>query len=294
MGELSQTTETILRLSAFIGIFVVMALIELGAPRRELHHSKPRRWLTNLSISGLNTLLLRLMAMLAVPVAAVAAAEWARIAGWGAFNLLGWPFWLEILIAIVVLDLAIYGQHVLFHKVPVLWRLHQVHHADVDFDVSTALRFHPVEIALSMLIKIGVVLALGAPAIAVVLFEIILNGCAMFNHANIKLPGRLDAVLRRILVTPDMHRVHHSVIRRETDSNFGFNLSIWDRIFGTYRAQPEAGHTGMTIGLSEYQSEDPTRFSWSLLLPFRRRRAIQQAAERIEPYSEAERADKAQ
>ena len=294
MGELSQTTETILRLSAFIGIFVVMALIELGAPRRELHHSKPRRWLTNLSISGLNTLLLRLMAMLAVPVAAVGAAEWARIAGWGAFNLLGWPFWLEILIAIVVLDLAIYGQHVLFHKVPVLWRLHQVHHADVDFDVSTALRFHPVEIALSMLIKIAVVLALGAPAIAVVLFEIILNGCAMFNHANIKLPGWLDAVLRRILVTPDMHRVHHSVIRRETDSNFGFNLSIWDRIFGTYRAQPEAGHTGMTIGLSEYQSEDPTRFSWSLLLPFRRRRAIQQAAKRIEPYSEAERADKAQ
>jgi sterol desaturase/sphingolipid hydroxylase (fatty acid hydroxylase superfamily) len=234
------------------------------------------------------------MAMLAVPVAAVAAAEWARIAGWGAFNLLGWPLWLEILIAIVVLDLAIYGQHVLFHKVPVLWRLHQVHHADVDFDVSTALRFHPVEIALSMLIKIAVVLALGAPAIAVVLFEIILNGCAMFNHANVKLPGWLDAILRRILVTPDMHRVHHSVIRRETDSNFGFNLSIWDRIFGTYRAQPEAGHAGMTIGLSEYQSEDPTRFSWSLLLPFRRRRAIQQGAERIEPYSETERADKAQ
>jgi len=272
MGELSQTTETILRLSAFIGIFAAMALIELAAPRRQLHHSKPRRWLTNLSISGLNTLLLRLMSMLAVPVAAVAAAEWARIAGWGAFNLLDWPFWLEILIAIIVLDLAIYAQHVLFHKLPVLWRLHQVHHADVDFDVSTALRFHPVEIALSMLIKIAVVLALGVPAIAVVLFEIILNGCAMFNHANINLPRWLDAGLRRVLVTPDMHRVHHSVIRRETDSNFGFNLSIWDRVFGTYRAQPEAGHDAMMVGLSEYQSEQPTRFGWSLLLPFRRKR----------------------
>ncbi len=275
MGELSQTTETILRLSAFIGIFVVMALIEVAAPRRELHHSKSRRWLTNLTISGINAFLLRLMGMLAIPVAAVAAAEWARIAGWGAFNLLGWPFWLEVLLAIIVLDLAIYAQHVIFHKVPALWRLHQVHHADVDFDVSTALRFHPVEIALSMLIKIAVVLALGAPAIAVVLFEIILNGCAMFNHANINLPRWLDQALRRVLVTPDMHRVHHSVIRRETNSNFGFNLSIWDRVFGTYRAQPEGGHDAMTIGLSEYQSEQPTRFGWSLALPFRRRRGSQ-------------------
>ena len=281
MGELSQTTETMLRLSAFIGIFAIMALIEMGAPRRELQHSKPRRWLTNLSISGANTLILRLMAMLAVPVAAVAAAESARVAGWGAFNLLGWPFWLEVLLAIVVLDLAIYAQHVIFHKVPVLWRLHQVHHADVDFDVSTALRFHPVEIALSMLIKIAVVLALGAPAIAVVLFEIILNGCAMFNHANIKLPGWLDSVLRRILVTPDMHRVHHSTIPRETNSNFGFNLSIWDRIFRTYRAQPEGGHGGMTIGLNEYQSEDPTRFGWSLLLPFRRKRKSVEAEREV-------------
>jgi len=281
LGELSQTTETILRLSAFIGIFVVMALIELAAPRRELHHSKPRRWLTNLSISGVNTLILRLMAMLAVPVAAVAAAEWARIVGWGAFNLLGWPFWLEVLLAIIVLDLAIYAQHVIFHKVPVLWRLHQVHHADVDFDVSTALRFHPVEIALSMFIKIAVVLALGAPAIAVVLFEIILNGCAMFNHANIKLPGWLDRILRRILVTPDMHRVHHSTIPRETNSNFGFNLSIWDRIFRTYRAQPQNGHGGMTIGLNEYQSEDPTRFGWSLLLPFQRKRKSVEAEREV-------------
>ena len=281
MGELSQTFETILRLSAFIGIFTVMALIELAAPRRALNHSKPRRWLTNLSISGLNALLLRLMAMLAVPVAAVAAAEWARVAGWGAFNLLGWPFWLEVLLAIIVLDLAIYAQHVIFHKVPALWRLHQVHHADVDFDVSTALRFHPVEIALSMLIKIAVVLALGAPAIAVVLFEIILNGCAMFNHANIKLPRWLDAALRRVLVTPDMPRVHHSVIRRETNSNFGFNLSVWDRIFGTYRAQPEAGHDAMAIGLSDYQNEDPTRFGWSLVLPFRRQRSSVQAQREV-------------
>ena len=294
MGEMSQATEVILRLSAFIGIFVVMALIELGAPRRELHHSKPRRWLTNLTISGINAFLLRLMGVVAIPVAAVAAAEWARVAGWGAFNLLGWPFWLEILVSIVLLDLAIYGQHVVFHKVPVLWRLHQVHHADVDFDVSTALRFHPIEIALSMLIKIAVVLALGIPAIAVVLFEIILNGCAMFNHANINLPGWLDRALRRVLVTPDMHRVHHSVIPRETDSNFGFNLSVWDRLFRTYRPQPEAGHDGMIIGLSEYQSEAPTRFTWSLLLPFRRKRTSQRALRRGSRFSDETRADEPQ
>ena len=254
----------------------------MAAPRRELHHSKPRRWLTNLTISGMNAFLLRLMAMLAVPVAAVAAAEWARIAGWGAFNLLGTPFWLEVLLAIIVLDLAIYAQHVMFHKVPVLWRLHQVHHADVDFDVSTALRFHPVEIALSMLIKIAVVLALGAPGD---------RRRVVRDH-----PERLRDVQPReyqpaaLARPPSAARVRDPgyapcasfrIIRRETDSNFGFNLSIWDRIFDTYRPQPEAGHDGMTIGLSEYQSKQPTQLGWSLRLPFRGKRPSVQAEREV-------------
>jgi sterol desaturase/sphingolipid hydroxylase (fatty acid hydroxylase superfamily) len=174
-------------------------------------------------------------------------------------------------LALLILDLAIWFQHYVSHKVPVFWRLHQVHHADVDIDVSTAIRFHPVEIALSMLWKIALVFAFGPSAVAVVVFEVILNGCAMFNHANIALPAWLDRVLRIFIVTPDMHRVHHSVIRREHDSNFGFNLSIWDRLFGTYTPQPEKGHEAMTIGLSNYQSTNPTKLLWSLLLPFGRR-----------------------
>lgn len=268
MEAFGQIGEVTLRLGAFVSIFVVLALLELAWPKRELRHSKARRWFTNLTIAGIDSLLLRLMAMLAVPVAAVAAAEWARVSGWGVFNWLDWPFWLEVLIAIVVLDLAIYAQHVMFHKVPVLWRLHRVHHSDVDFDVTTAVRFHPIEIGLSMLIKIAVVLAIGASAVAVVLFEIILNGCAMFNHSNLNLPGWLDRLVRMVLVTPDMHRVHHSAIRSETDSNYGFNLSIWDRIFRTYVPQPQKGHEGMTIGLERYQSDAPTGLLWSLVFPF--------------------------
>lgn len=250
-----------------------MAGIELVWPRRTLSVSKARRWLTNLGIAGIDTLMLRGMAALAVPVAAVAAAYAAQARGVGLLNNVAWPDWVKLAVSLLVLDLAIWAQHIVSHKVPIFWRLHQVHHADRDIDVTTAVRFHPVEIALSMVWKIAVVVPLGAPPLAVFLFEVILNACAMFNHANIALPGRLDRVLRLFVVTPDMHRVHHSVLRREHDTNYGFNLSVWDRLFGTYLAEPEAGQTGMTIGLSPYQSEAPTRLGWSLWLPFRRGKA---------------------
>lgn len=262
-------SEWALRLSAFITILAAMALCELLAPRRRLAVPKARRWLTNLSIVAFNGLLVRLMGALAVPLAAVAAAILAEDRGWGLLNIVSWPAWLEAIIALLVLDLAIWFQHLVSHKVPVFWRLHRMHHADRDVDVTTALRFHPIEIALSMLWKVVCVFALGASPVAVVLFEVILNGCAMFNHANLKLPPRVDGFLRLFLVTPDMHRVHHSVLRREHDSNYGFNLSIWDRMFATYVPQPKGGHEAMQIGLPEYQSDDPVRLWWNLYLPWR-------------------------
>ncbi len=190
--------------------------------------------------------------------------------GWGLFNILGWPAWLEICLSILILDFAIWAQHLITHKLPILWRLHRVHHADRDFDVTTAVRFHPVEIALSMLLKIGLVYLLGPSVLAVVLFEILLNGTALFNHSNLRLPLSVDAVIRKILVTPDMHRVHHSVHRTEHDSNYGFALSIWDRMMGTYIAQPSEGHEDMKIGL-HWQDDRPNRLGWSLALPFRRK-----------------------
>lgn len=262
--------EVALRLSVFAGVFVVLAVIELLRPRRKLRAQKLRRWTTNLAIIILDSLLVRAMAALAVPLVATAAAYYAAEHQIGLLNILDWPAWLEVAIAIIVLDFAIWFQHLVAHKVPLLWRLHQVHHADPDIDVTTAIRFHPVEIGASMLWKIVCVLALGASVGAVVLFEILLNACAMFSHANIRLPLALDRVLRLVIVTPDMHRVHHSVARHEHDSNYGFNFSIWDRLFGTYRAQPEKGHDAMMIGLEPYQSDEPLRLSWSLLIPFRR------------------------
>ena len=270
MESLIGQNDGLIRLAVFIGVFLAMALIELLWPKRKLVISKRKRWLTNIGISITGTLLLRLMAALAVPVAAIAAAFYAEAHQIGLLNQVAWPGWVKLVIALIVLDLAIWAQHWVSHKVPLFWRLHQVHHADRDIDVTTAIRFHPVEIGLSMLWKIVVVAALGASAFAVFLFEVILNGCAMFNHANIALPQWLDRILRLFIVTPDMHRVHHSVLRREHDSNYGFNLSIWDRLFRTYTAQPEAGHQGMTVGLNPYQSEAPARFGWSLWLPFGR------------------------
>lgn len=262
-------TEPQLRFGTFAIAFVLLAAYELLRPRRKPAAVKTRRWLTNLSIVALDGIVVRLMASLAVPIAAVAAADLAQDRGIGFFNWTEWPAAVEVLIAVVVLDFAIWLQHLISHKIPLLWRLHQVHHADVDIDVTTAIRFHPIEIALSVLWKILWVFALGAPVVAVIAFEIILNACAMFNHANIAIGERADRVIRTLIVTPDMHRVHHSVLRHEHDSNYGFNLSIWDRLFRTYTPAPEGGHLGMTIGLRPYQSDDPTRLGWSLSLPFK-------------------------
>lgn len=261
--------EALVRLSVFAGLFATFALVETFAPRRTRTHTRLERWTTNWAIIIIDTLTLRALAI-GLPLLAVGAAYDAATHGWGLFNLLDWPSAVEIVLAIVMFDFAIWLQHLITHKVPVLWRLHQVHHADVDMDVTTAIRFHPVEIALSMVLKIGLVYLLGPAGIAIILFEIILNGAAMFNHANISLPLWIDAPLRRVLVTPDMHRVHHSVHRDEHDSNYGFSLSIWDRLFGTYIAQPREGHDTMITGL-RWQDEKPSQLGWSLLLPFRQK-----------------------
>jgi sterol desaturase/sphingolipid hydroxylase (fatty acid hydroxylase superfamily) len=258
--------ETFIRLGVFLGLFAALALIEALVPRRERSQTRKARWVTNWGFTLINTLTLNAMAF-ALPLLAVGAALDAQTQGWGLFNAISLPIWLEVILVILILDFAIWFQHLITHKIPLLWRLHQVHHADVDIDVSTAIRFHPIEIALSMLLKIGLVYLLGPAAFAVILFEVILNGTAMFNHANIRLPLAVDTVVRRIIVTPDMHRVHHSAHRHEHDSNYGFSLSIWDQIFGTYIAQPSNGHDDMDIGL-RWQDERPSRFGWSLKLPF--------------------------
>ncbi len=223
-----------------------------------------KRWPANLIIIVLDVLLVRLL----LPAGAVGAAWWAGDLNFGLFNWLQWHDAASMIIAVIVLDLAIYGQHVLFHAVPILWRLHMVHHADREIDVSTGLRFHPIEIMLSMLIKISIVMLLGVPVMAVVIFEMILNAMAMFNHANVRLPLRLDAILRMLVITPDVHRIHHSIIKGETNSNYGFNLSCWDRLFGTYRAQPQSGHDNMIIGLEHLQNAPTHHLGFMLRLPF--------------------------
>jgi sterol desaturase/sphingolipid hydroxylase (fatty acid hydroxylase superfamily) len=264
--------ETTLRLAAFLVVLAVMAILEVLLPRRKRVLPRLSRSITNLTFVGLGALVVRILAFatstLAVPLVAVAAAVLAHRSGFGLFNWLNWPIWLEALLAIVILDFAIWLQHVLSHRINWLWRVHRMHHSDRDFDVTTALRFHPIEIGLSMLWKVLWVLALGAPAFAVVVFEILLNGLAMFNHANVALPQWLDRILRVVIVTPDMHRVHHSVHSHETNANFGFNLSVWDRVFKTYTAQPQDGHDAMTIGLPAYQTEAPATLRWTLKLPF--------------------------
>jgi sterol desaturase/sphingolipid hydroxylase (fatty acid hydroxylase superfamily) len=259
--------ETTIRLSIFLGLFALFAALEWAAPRRRRRHGRARL-ATNAAIMLLGAVLLRVIA-LALPLLAVGAALDAERMGWGLFNTLDWNPWVEGLLAVLILDLAIWVQHLLTHKIPLFWRFHRVHHADGDFDVTTAIRFHPIEIAASMLLKITLVYLLGPAAVAVIVFEVLLNGTALFNHANLALPIWADRLVRMVLVTPDMHRVHHSVDRAEHNSNFGFALSIWDRIFGTYRPQPLQGHDDMTIGL-EWQDEKPSQLWWSLLLPFRK------------------------
>lgn len=266
MLEFVIDNEPTIRLTFFFGFLCAVALWEILAPKRHLRAPKLWRWANNLGVTVLNSFILRaLFPILAVGLAALSVEK-----GWGLLNMVSLPLWLSVIIAIVVQDLIIYGQHVLFHHVPIFWRLHKMHHADIDYDVTTGARFHPIEICLSMGIKLAVVVLLGPPVVAVVLFEIILSSMAMFNHANAKLPLKLDALLRLVIVTPDMHRVHHSINAPEFNRNFGFNLAIWDRLFGTYKSQPDNGHTEMIIGLPEYQTIKKQSALWMILLPFRK------------------------
>lgn len=265
MNDFVTQHEPTIRLGFFIGVFVVMALWELFAPRRTLTVPKAVRWANNIGLVVLNTVILRLI----FPAAAVGMALFAQDHGWGVFNYFEVSMPVTIIVCVVALDLAIYLQHVMVHAVPALWRLHRVHHADLDFDVTTGTRFHPIEIILSMLIKFALICVLGPPVVAVVIFEVLLNATSMFNHSNVRLPAGLDRVLRMLVVTPDMHRVHHSVEDDETNSNFGFNLSLWDRIFGTYRDQPRAGHEGMVIGIRTFRDEKLCeRLPGMLRIPF--------------------------
>lgn len=261
--------EVIIRLSVFMGLFVVFAGLEAIAPRRKRDMPRTSRWFTNISFTLLNTVALRALAI-AMPFLAIGAAVDAWRNGWGVLNHVQWPWAVEGALALLTLDFAIWAQHLVTHKVSFFWRFHRVHHADRDMDVTTGIRFHPVEIVASMGLKIGLIYLLGPMAVAVLVFEVLLNGTTLFNHANLRLPLWLDRIVRLVLVTPDMHRVHHSALRAEHDSNYGFALSVWDRIFGTYRAQPEGGHEGMVVGL-EWQNDRPARLGWSLVLPFMRK-----------------------
>jgi len=255
--------EGIIRITFFLSILVLMICWEVYAPRRKLIYPRGQRWTTNISLSVLNILFVRLT----VGAAAFVAATTAFDHGWGILNSVDLPSWLTIIITLVVLDLAIYGQHVASHHWRWLWRLHKIHHTDLDFDVTTAVRFHPIEIALSMCFKVILIFILGADPIAVIAFEIILSSCALFNHSNIYMPKQSDTLLRLLLVTPDMHRVHHSVIPAETNSNYGFSISVWDRLFDTYTDEPTAGHTNMIIGLADYQQIDNIVLHRLLLMP---------------------------
>ena len=264
MTEFIQGNEIAIRLGFFLGIFMVMAVWELIAPRRKLQQSKAVRWYSNLGIVAVNTVIVRIV----FPLAPVGVALVAADRGWGGLALLELPQWAAVIAAVVILDFAIYLQHVIVHAVPVLWRLHRMHHADLDFDVTTGARFHPIEIVLSVAIKMAVIVLIGAPAVAVVIFEVTLNATSMFNHSNINLAPGVDRVLRLVVVTPDMHRVHHSVIPYETNSNFGFNLPWWDRLFGTYRDQPEKGHDAMTIGIDLFREAGELHLPKMLAQPF--------------------------
>lgn len=271
-------TDAGVRLSAFAAMFAVMATWEVIAPRRVRSLPRRARWPHNLGLAALNTLLLRIL----FPLGAVGGAIWASGAGWGLFPAIGAPAWIAVPASVLLLDLAIYLQHVAFHRIPVLWRLHRTHHADLDLDVTSGSRFHPVEMALSMLFKLAVVVALGAPAAAVLVFEVLLNATAMFNHANVRLPDPLDLLLRWMVVTPDMHRVHHSILGDETNSNFGFNVSWWDRLFRTYRAAPRDGHLGMTLGLPDVRDPAEQQLHRMLRLPFARTGAAAEGAQEVD------------
>ncbi len=265
MPEYLLSHEAAVRLFFLFSILAVMAAWEVAAPRRRREIPRLLRWSNNLGVVVIDTLLVRLT----FPILAVGMAILAAERGWGLLNVFAVPSWLAFIISLLLLDLAIYLQHVMFHAVPALWRLHRMHHADLEFDVTTGLRFHPIEILLSMGLKLAIVAALGPPAIAVLVFEILLNGTSMFNHSNIRLPLRLDRTLRLFVVTPDMHRVHHSIYPHETNSNFGFNLPWWDRLLGTYRAQPREGHEDMTIGIEQFRTSRDLWLDRMLIQPLR-------------------------
>ena len=264
MSNWISINEGTIRISVFLSIFGLMAIWELLAARRKLGELKGRRWTGNLGIVLVDTTVVRLL----FPAGAVGIALAADEFKWGLFHHIDLPYWSEVLLSFILLDLAIYLQHMMFHAIPALWRLHMVHHADVDIDVTTGIRFHPIEIVLSMLIKILVIAILGAPVVAVVAFEVFLNASAMFNHANVRIPLGIERLLRWLVVTPDMHRVHHSVEAKEHSTNFGFNLSCWDRMFGTYLDQPAKGHEGMSIGLSDFREPRWRSFLRILQMPF--------------------------
>jgi sterol desaturase/sphingolipid hydroxylase (fatty acid hydroxylase superfamily) len=258
------TDDVLIRLSAFAGVLGLMASWELLAPRRRLSTSKGGRWVANLSVVVLDSIILRLLFAAGAVCAALLAAD--RI--WGVLNHVSWPHWFEIVLAVALLDFVLYLQHIMFHAIPLFWRFHMMHHADLDCDVTTGLRFHPVEVVFSMVIKLAAVVLLGAAPLAVLCFEVLLNATSMFNHSNVWMPPAVDRILRWIVVTPDMHRIHHSIIPRETNSNFGFNLPCWDRLLGTYRVEPANGHTGMILGLEQFRDSARLTLIGILVLPF--------------------------
>ena len=262
---MSDISEPLIRLGAFVCVLIALAFWERAAPRRAQSLGRLTRWSSNLCISVLNTALVRVL----LPTTAVGLALVCEAKGWGLLQVYNVPRWLAVVLGFIVMDLAIYLQHIMFHAAPALWRLHRMHHADQEFDVTTGVRFHPVEVLLSMVLKFAVIVSVGTPALTVLLFEIMLNATSMFSHSNVAMPLWLDRVLRWILVTPDMHRVHHSIVVRETNSNFGFNLPWWDRLFGTYRPQPEAGHEGMTLGVKQFRDASEQRLDRMLTQPLR-------------------------
>ena len=274
MTDFFLSNEPITRIAVFLAVLIAMALWEVWAPKRRIEIPRLLRWSNNLILVVIDTFVVRLV----FPVAAVALAIALQGQGWGLFNVIGLPSWVELILCVVLLDFAIYLQHVVFHHVPVLWRLHRMHHADIAIDVTTGLRFHPMEIVLSMAFKLLLVLVLGPPAIAVLIFEVVLNASALFNHSNIRLPKAVDAILRLLIVTPDMHRVHHSSEPHETNSNYGFNVPWWDRLLGTYIAQPKAGHDDMEIGLELFRARRELWVDRMLMQPLRRDRVEKRTA----------------
>ncbi|HEY3487662.1 MAG TPA: sterol desaturase family protein [Gammaproteobacteria bacterium] len=256
--------EPLLRTSIFIFILIILALLESSSPRRRYSVDRKQRWLTNFSLLFTDTLAVRLC----FPLAATGVALYAQQRGIGLFNRFELPPYLSWFCGLLILDCLIYWQHRLMHRIPLLWRLHKVHHTDIDLDLSTGIRFHPLEVLLSMLLKTGFILLFGIPAAAVLLFEILLNGFSLYTHSNLALPARLEPWLRRLLVTPDMHRIHHSLDRRETDSNFSFHLSVWDRLFGSYTVAPKLDSGSMPLGLAEYRRAGELGLLNLLRIPF--------------------------